>query len=93
MVRVTLLIESGLIATEGVLIGAGLALATSYQLATNSDAFGGIQVAYVVPWLQLVLLLTAVLVASLLTTLPSMVRASAMVPVVALQMPEETPVW
>jgi len=49
-VRAAFLLESGLVALEGVLIGGGLALATSYQLAVGSDTFGDTEVAFVVQW-------------------------------------------
>jgi putative ABC transport system permease protein len=88
-VRTTFLLESGLVALEGVLIGTVLALATSYQLVVNSTAFGDTGVSFAVPWTQLALLLAGVLVASLVVTLIAAARAAAIPPAAALRTVEE----
>lgn len=88
-VRAAFLLESSLVALEGVLIGGGLALATSYQLAVNSSAFGDTDVSFAVPWTQLAILLAAVVAASLLATLVSASRAAKTPPATALRTVEE----
>ena len=88
-IRYAFLIESGLIALEGTLIGAVLALATSYQLVAVSSAFGDTGTSFTVPWVQLAVLLAGVLAASLATTLPAASRAAAMPPSVTLRSAEE----
>jgi len=82
-VRAALLLEAGLVAVGGTLVGAALALLTTYQLAA-SDAFGS-GVDYVVPWGQLALLLSGVLLASLAATYLSAARAAALPPASALR--------
>jgi putative ABC transport system permease protein len=84
-VRAAVLAESGLLAVEGVLVGAVLALVTSYGLVRGSDAFGKIEVAFVVPWGQLALLVAAVLGASLAVALPAATRAAATPPAASLR--------
>jgi ABC-type lipoprotein release transport system permease subunit len=74
-----------LLAVEGVLVGAALALVTSYGLVRGSDAFGEIEVAFVVPWGQLALLVAAVLGASLAVALPAATRAAATPPAATLR--------
>jgi putative ABC transport system permease protein len=88
-VRAAFLLESGLVALEGVLIGGGLALATSYQLVVNSTAFGDTNVPFAVPWTQLAALLAGVLIASLLATLGAASRAAKTPPATALRAVEE----
>ena len=75
-VRGAFLFESGLVALEGTLIGAALALGTGYQLVKFSTVFGEAGADFYVPWAQLVLLPAGVLLASLLVALPSAVRAT-----------------
>ena len=88
-VRAAFLLESGLVALEGVLIGTVLALATSYQLVVNSTAFGDTGVSFAVPWTQLAVLLAGVLGASLVVTLIAAARAAAIPPAAALRTVEE----
>jgi putative ABC transport system permease protein len=88
-VRAAFLLESGLVALEGTLIGASLALATSYQLVTFTTAFGEAGADFFVPWTQLVLLPAGVLAASLLAALPSALRASSEPPAAVLRAAEE----
>lgn len=89
MVRAFVLVESGVVAVEGTLVGAGLALATSYGLITNSTTFGEAGAAFVVPWAQLAALLAGVVVASLVAALPSARSAAAAPPAAALRAAEE----
>ena len=88
-VRSAFLVESGLVALEGTLLGAGLALATSYQLVAVSTVFGDTGVSFTVPWAQLALLLAGVLAVSLATTLPAASRAAAIPPSATLRATEE----
>ena len=88
-VRSAFLVESGLVALEGTLLGAGLALATSYQLVSISTAFGDAGASFTVPWARLALLLAGVLVASLATTLPAASQAAAVPPAATLRATEE----
>ena len=91
-VRVALLTESALVALGGVLIGAALALVTSYGLVAGSDAFGdsgAARAAFAIPWGRLVLLLCGVLLASLLVALPSALRVAKTPPASALRSAEE----
>ena len=84
-VRAAFLFESGLVALEGTLIGAALALGTGYQLVTFSTAFGEAGADFYVPWAQLVLLPAGVLLASLLVALPSALRATRTPPAAVLR--------
>ena len=84
-VRGAFLFESGLVAIEGTLIGAALALGTGYQLVTFSTVFGEAGADFYVPWAQLVLLPAGVLLASLLVALPSAVRATGTPPAAVLR--------
>lgn len=84
-VRAAFLFESGLVALEGTLIGAVLALVTSYQLVTFSTAFGDAGADFYVPWAELILLPTGVLLASLLVALPSAARATRTPPAAVLR--------
>ncbi|MGB3634424.1 MAG: FtsX-like permease family protein, partial [Rubrobacteraceae bacterium] len=88
-VRAAFLIESSVVALEGTLVGAVLALITGYQLIVVSSAFDDANTSLYIPWLQLLLLLAAVLLVSLVTTLPSATRAAAIPPATALRTMEE----
>jgi putative ABC transport system permease protein len=89
-VRAAFLVEAGLIALEGTLVGTALALATSYQLIVNAAAFGDTGTAFAVPWAELALLLAFILVASVLFALPAAVRAARMPPAATLRTAEES---
>ena len=84
-VRSAFLLESGFVALEGILVGTGLSLVTSYQLVTRSDFFGDIRVPFAVPWDQLAVLLGVSLAASLLATVGPAQQASKIKPAVALR--------
>ncbi len=88
-VRATFLIESAVVAVEGTLVGAVLALITGYQLIVVSSAFGDANTSLYIPWFQLLVLLAAVLFVSVATTLPSATRAAAIPPAIALRTVEE----
>ncbi|MHB8296371.1 MAG: ABC transporter permease [Acidimicrobiales bacterium] len=82
-VRRAFLVESGFVATEGVVIGAALALVTAWRLAT-SGVFGS-ALAFSVPWLEVVALVGGTLLASLLATIAPAQQASRIRPAVALR--------
>jgi putative ABC transport system permease protein len=77
-------IETGLVAVEGTVIGAVLALVTLYDIVAFSDSFG--EVAFSVPYLSLAVLLVGTVGASLLATVWPAVAASRTRPAVALRM-------
>ncbi|MBA2509940.1 MAG: hypothetical protein H0V28_00515, partial [Rubrobacteraceae bacterium] len=83
--RWALLAESGLVALGGVLIGAALALVTSYGLVAGSSAFGDGDAAFAVPWARLALLVFCALVSSLLVALPAVVRVVRTAPAAVLR--------
>jgi len=87
--RWALLAESGLVALGGVLIGAALALVTSYGLVACSSAFGDGDAAFAVPWARLALLVFCALVSSLLVALPAVVRVARTAPAAVLRNIEE----
>jgi putative ABC transport system permease protein len=76
-------IESGLVAIEGTVIGAVLALVTLYNIVTLSDAFG--RTTFTVPVVTLALLLVGTVVATLLATIWPALAASRTRPAVALR--------
>ena len=84
-VRRAFLLEAGFIATQGIAIGAVLAIIVSYQLLSNSDAFGDQGLPFEVPWLGLGTLLFATLGASLVATFAPAQQASKIKPAVALR--------
>ena len=79
------LLESAFVALEGLLVGAALAIVTSYQLVTNAEIFGDLDVTFVVPWGEIVLVLVVTLIASLAATGWPARQASRIRPAVALR--------
>ncbi len=79
------LLESGFVALEGLLLGAGLSIATAYQLIANAEIFGDLDVAFSVPWTEVTFLLALTLVASLAATGWPARQASQIKPAVALR--------
>jgi putative ABC transport system permease protein len=77
-------IESGFVALEGTLIGAGLALVTLYDIVALSDAMGD-YTGFGVPIGTLAALLVGTVAASLLATVGPAVAASRIRPAVALR--------
>ena len=77
-------VETGFVAVEGTLIGAGLALVTLYDIVALSDSFGDVR--FSVPWLPLTVLLLGTVAASLLATVWPAISASRIRPAVALRM-------
>jgi putative ABC transport system permease protein len=86
LVRTAMLLEAGLIAVQGTLIGAVLGLITTKQLlAGTNESFGDEPVAFIVPWIGLALILALPLVSSLAATLAPASRAANIRPAVALR--------
>jgi putative ABC transport system permease protein len=86
LVRTAMLAEASLIAVQGTLIGAVLGLITTKQLlAGTNESFGDEPVAFIVPWIGLILILALPLVASLAATLWPASRAAKIRPAVALR--------
>jgi putative ABC transport system permease protein len=79
------LFESCFIAAEGLLLGSGLAVVTSYLLFTNYPSFQGLGIGFPVPWASIGVLLAAAAVASILATLGPARKASRIEPAVALR--------
>ena len=76
-------VESGFIAVEGTLIGAGLALLTISNIVANTSVFGDMRMT--VPWLPLLVLLVGTVAASLLATTGPAIAATRIKPAVALR--------
>lgn len=79
------LVESTFVALEGILIGVLLAVATAYQLVTQSDVFGDFGVEFVVPWVEIAFLSGLTLLASMAATGWPARRASRIRPAAALR--------
>ncbi|HYK07329.1 MAG TPA: FtsX-like permease family protein [Gaiellaceae bacterium] len=77
-------IETAMVAVEGTLIGASLALVTLYDIVAMSDSFG--QMSFSIPYVPLAVLLLGTVAASLLATVWPTVAASRIRPAVALRM-------
>ncbi|OHV32282.1 MULTISPECIES: ABC transporter permease [Pseudofrankia] len=77
--------ESAFVAVEGIVLGAGLSLLTSWLMYTNSPAFGGLDVGFPIDWLTIGPTVGATLVASLLASAGPARRAAAIRPAVAVR--------
>lgn len=88
VVRTSFLLEAGFVAVEGVIIGVGLALVVSYQLLSNSSVFGESELPFRVPWLALVAVFSASVVASLAAAAAPAAQAARIRPAVALRIAE-----
>ena len=77
-------VETAVVAIEGTVIGAALALVTLYNIVALSDSFG--DMSFSVPYLSLGILLAGTVAASLLATVWPTVAASRIRPAVALRM-------
>ena len=84
-IRRAFVLEAGFIAARGLLIGGGLAVLSSWLLATRSDAFGESSIPFSAPWGAIAAMLAAALVASLAATAVPAARAAAIRPAVALR--------
>jgi putative ABC transport system permease protein len=85
VVRRTFVIEAAFVACQGVALGVGLGLLSSWQLLTGSEAFER-DLDYAVPTMALILLAGGCLLASLLMAAAPAVRAGRTAPAVALRM-------
>ena len=86
LIRTAMLSESALIAVQGTLIGAGLGLITTRQLLMGTnESFGDEPMAFIVPWIGLILILALPLLASLAATVWPASRAANIRPAVALR--------
>ena len=72
--------ESTFVAAEGILIGAVLAVITTYLLYRNSAAFQGLHGPYPIAWRDVTVILGATFGASILATLGPAKRASKIRP-------------
>jgi putative ABC transport system permease protein len=88
VVRAAFLLEAGFVAVQGVVVGVVLALIVSYQLLSNSDAFGEARLDFDVPWLAIGILVAVSLAASLAATVAPANQASRIRPAVALRIAE-----
>lgn len=79
------MLDASFIALPGIVIGSVLSGATANQLVTNAGAFGGLDVRFQVPWLQIAVLLGATLLASAAAAAWPAGRASRIRPAVALR--------
>lgn len=79
------MLEAAFIAVQGIVVGTALATATAYQLITNADAFGGLEVEFLIPWIEIVVLLGITLLASIAAAAWPARRASSIRPAVALR--------
>ena len=77
--------ESTFVAAEGILIGAVLAVLTTYLLYRNSAAFQGLHGPYPIAWRDVTVILGATFGASILATLGPARRASKIRPAVAVR--------
>jgi putative ABC transport system permease protein len=84
-VRRAFLLESSFIALEGILLGAGLAIVTSYLLFKNDDELQAAGGAFPIPWLSIAVLVAVTAVASLAATAWPARQAAKIRPAVALR--------
>ena len=84
MVQASFLLESGIVAVLGTLIGVGLGLVLSYQVVAYFDKTNP-GLPFVIPWTEVGLILLAVYLASLLTTFLPAWQASRVYPAEALR--------
>jgi putative ABC transport system permease protein len=85
VVRRTFIVEAAFVACQGVVLGVGLGILSSWQVLTRSEAFER-DLDYTVPFGPLVLLGAGCLLASLLIAAVPAVRAGRTAPAVALRM-------
>jgi len=85
VVRRAFILEAAFIALQGILLGVGLGMITSYNLLVNSDAFGDQRLEFSWPWGALGAIAVVPLVASLLATAWPASQAARIRPAVALR--------
>ncbi|MDP9021542.1 MAG: ABC transporter permease [Actinomycetota bacterium] len=79
------MLEAAFIALQGIIIGTVLGGATAYQLVSNAAAFGGLEVRFQIPWIEIAILLGMTLLASIAAAAWPARRASRIRPAVALR--------
>ena len=84
-VQQSFLMESGMIAIEGVVLGAVLGVLTTWLMYQKSATFEGVRVAFPVEWTTIAVLYAATVVASLAATLAPARRAARILPAVAVR--------
>jgi putative ABC transport system permease protein len=84
-VQRSFLTESSFVALEGILIGAALAIVTSYLLFSNYASFKGSGIGFPVPWRAIAVVVVSAALASMAITLWPARRASRIRPAVALR--------
>jgi putative ABC transport system permease protein len=84
-IELSFLLESSLIALEGIVIGATLGLLTTWLLYQNSAAFSGLDAAFPVLWGTIGLLVLGTWLASILATVSPARRAARILPAQAVR--------
>ncbi len=79
------MLESSFIALEGILLGVGLSVLTSWLLVRNSTAFEGLGGGFVIDWPTISVLVVSTFVASLLVTAGPARRAARILPALAVR--------
>ncbi|HJU03237.1 MAG TPA: FtsX-like permease family protein, partial [Actinomycetes bacterium] len=85
VVRRAFLLESSFVALEGILLGTGLSIVTSYLLFRNDDDLQAVGGPFPIPWMNIALLVTATAAASLAATAWPARQAARIRPAVALR--------
>jgi putative ABC transport system permease protein len=85
VVRRTFVVEAAFVASQGVVLGVGLGLLSSWQVLTRSEAFER-DLSFNVPFVPLLVLSIGCLLASLATAAVPAIRAGRVTPAVALRM-------
>ena len=85
-IRRAFLVESGLIAAQGILLGAVLGVLTTWLMYQKSATFSGMHGAFPVEWVVIGALALATLLASLLATVPPARRAARIQPALAVRL-------
>jgi putative ABC transport system permease protein len=85
VVRRAFLLESSFVALEGILLGTGLSIVTSYLLFRNDDDLQQAGGPFPIPWMNIALLVAATAVASLAATAWPARQAARIRPAVALR--------
>ena len=84
-VRRSFMLESSFIALEGILLGVGLSVLTTWLLVRNSSAFEGLESGFVIDWRTIALLVVSTFAASLLVTAGPARRAARILPALAVR--------
>jgi putative ABC transport system permease protein len=84
-VRLSFMLESGIVALEGIVLGAVLGVLTTWLMYQKSAAFDGIRTGFPVVWGTIALLAGATFVASLVATVGPARRAAQIKPAIAVR--------